>query len=78
VKMAPTKEEEVKLSDYMGDINELGSAEKLVKEMLTIPCAFQRIEAMLFRATFDDEVVHLRNSFSMLEVMFNRITCLMF
>ncbi|GAB2211586.1 hypothetical protein Drorol1_Dr00024905 [Drosera rotundifolia] len=66
-KMAPTKEEEDKLSNYKGDANELGSAEKLVKAMLSIPHTFQRIEAMLFKATFDDEVVHLRNSLSMLE-----------
>lgn len=69
--MAPTEEEEAKLSNYKGDINELGSAEKLVIKMLTVPCAFQRIEAMLYRATFDDEVIHLRNSFQMLEVRLN-------
>ncbi|XP_027107732.1 formin-like protein 11 [Coffea arabica] len=66
-KMVPTKEEEAKLSNYRGDINELGSAEKLVKAMLKIPFAFLRIEAMLYRETFDDEVNHLRKSFSMLE-----------
>ncbi|GMN43900.1 hypothetical protein TIFTF001_013100 [Ficus carica] len=67
VKMVPTKEEEAKLSGYGGDINELGSAEKFVRAMLSIPFAFQRAEAMLYRETFEDEVVHLRNSFSMLE-----------
>lgn len=73
VKMALTEEEEAKLSNYKGDINELGSAEKLVKEILMIPDAFQRIEAMLYRATFDDEVVHLRNSFQMLEEACNEL-----
>uniref|UniRef100_A0A803PSS3 Formin-like protein n=1 Tax=Cannabis sativa TaxID=3483 RepID=A0A803PSS3_CANSA len=67
VKMAPTKDEEAKLSGYEGDITELGSAEKFVKAILTIPYAFQRVEAMLYRETFEDEVVHLKNSFSMLE-----------
>ncbi|XP_027367699.1 formin-like protein 11 [Abrus precatorius] len=67
VKMVPTKEEESKLSNYKGDINELGSAERFVRAMLNVPFAFQRVEGMLFRETFDDEVVHLRNSFSMLE-----------
>ncbi|XP_021658691.2 formin-like protein 11 isoform X2 [Hevea brasiliensis] len=66
-KMEPTKEEEAKLADYKGDINELGFAEKFVKVALTIPFAFLRVEAMLYRETFEDEVVHLRNSFSMLE-----------
>ncbi|XP_020206290.1 formin-like protein 11 [Cajanus cajan] len=67
VKMVPTKEEESKLINYKGDINELGSAERFVRSMLEVPFAFQRVEGMLFRETFDDEVVHLRNSFSMLE-----------
>ncbi|KAJ8621200.1 hypothetical protein MRB53_029729 [Persea americana] len=67
VKMVPTKEEEDKLSNYQGDMDELGSAEKFVKAMLNIPFAFQRIEAMLYRDTFEDEVVHLRKSFAMLE-----------
>lgn len=66
-KMVPTKEEENKLSNYKGDINELVSAEKFVKALLKIPFAFFRIEAMLYRETFDDEVTHLRKSFSMLE-----------
>lgn len=72
VKMVPTREEEAKLCNYKGDINELGSAEKFVKAILSIPFAFLRIEAMLYRETFEDEVVHLRKSFSMLEV--SRIT----
>lgn len=67
-KMVPTKEEEDKLSSYKGDINELGSAEKFVMAMLKVPFAFLRIEAMLYRETFDDEVHLLKKSFSMLEV----------
>ncbi|KAB2630200.1 formin-like protein 11 [Pyrus ussuriensis x Pyrus communis] len=67
VRMEPTKEEEAKLTGYKGDINELGSAERFVKALLKVPCAFQRVEAMLYRETFEDEVVHLRNSFSVLE-----------
>ena len=68
IKMEPTKEEEANLSSYNGDINQLGSAEKFVKIMLNIPHAFMRIEAMLYKETFEDEVDHLRKSFSMLEV----------
>ncbi|KAL4356685.1 hypothetical protein S245_029696 [Arachis hypogaea] len=67
VKMVPTKEEEAKLANYKGDINELGSAERFVRTMLQVPFAFQRVEGMLYKETFEDEVVHLRNSFSMLE-----------
>ncbi|KAE9611936.1 putative formin, FH2 domain-containing protein [Lupinus albus] len=67
VKMVPTKEEEGKLFNYKGDINELGSTEKFVRAMLSVPFAFQRVEGMLYKETFEDEVVHLKNSFSMLE-----------
>lgn len=66
--MVPTKEEEDKLSSYKGDINELGSAEKFVMAMLKVPFAFLRIEAMLYRETFDDDVHLLKKFFSMLEV----------
>lgn len=67
VKMVPTKEEELKLRSYKGAVDELGSAEKFLRALVGVPFAFQRAEAMLYRETFEDEVVHLRNSFSMLE-----------
>ncbi|XP_071692284.1 formin-like protein 6 [Rutidosis leptorrhynchoides] len=67
VKMAPTKEEEIKLKDYTGDISKLGSAERFVKEILNIPSAFKRVEAMLYRANFDNEVNYLRSCFQTLE-----------
>nr|GMD42211.1 formin-like protein 11 [Ipomoea batatas] len=54
-KMVPNKEEEAKLANYKGDINELGSAEKFVKAILKVPFAFQRVEAMLYQETFSDE-----------------------
>lgn len=68
IKMAPTKEEVDKLSGYDGDVDSLVLAERLVKVVLTIPCAFARVEAMLYRETFADEVGHIRKSFAMLEV----------
>ncbi|XP_072971183.1 formin-like protein 9 isoform X1 [Typha angustifolia] len=67
VKMMPTKEEEEKLSNYAGDVEELDPAEKFVKVVLNIPFAFSRIEVMLYRETFEDEVAHLNKSFAMLE-----------
>ena len=45
-----------------------GKARQAVKVALTIPCAFARVEAMLYRETFADEVSHIRKSFAMLEV----------
>lgn len=68
VKMVPTKEEEIMLLSYQGNIDDLGYAEKFIKAVLDVPFAFLRIEAMLYRDTFEDEVVHLRKSFAMLEV----------
>ncbi|MBA0688449.1 hypothetical protein Goari_006236, partial [Gossypium aridum] len=67
VKMAPSKEEEIKLLEYSGDISKLGSAERFLKTVLDIPFAFKRIEAMLYRANFDTEVKYLRKSFQTLE-----------
>ncbi|KAK1351985.1 hypothetical protein POM88_053699 [Heracleum sosnowskyi] len=67
IKMELTKEEEGMLTSYKGDIDGLGSAEKIVKTILHIPFAFPRIEAMIYRETFEDEISLLRNSFSMLE-----------
>ncbi|PIA33235.1 hypothetical protein AQUCO_04200176v1 [Aquilegia coerulea] len=67
VKMAPTKEEELKLRDYSGDISKLGSAERFLKSVLDVPFAFKRVDAMLYRANFDTEVNYLRKSFETLE-----------
>ncbi|KAI3503020.1 hypothetical protein L1887_31455 [Cichorium endivia] len=67
VKMAPTKEEEIKLRDYRGDVSKLGSAERFLKGILDIPFAFRRVEAMLYRANFENEVKYLRSCFQTLE-----------
>ncbi|WCJ31391.1 hypothetical protein M5689_012889 [Euphorbia peplus] len=68
VKMAPTKEEEIKLREYSSDASKLGSAERFLKAVLDIPFAFRRVEAMLYRASFDTEIKYLRKSFQTLEV----------
>ncbi|KAK4776002.1 hypothetical protein SAY87_023963 [Trapa incisa] len=68
VKMAPTKEEEIKLRAYDGDISKLGTAERFLKQVLDIPFAFKRVEAMLYMANFDMEAKYLRKSFETLEV----------
>lgn len=67
VKMAPTKEEEIKLRGYKGDISKLGTAERFLKTILDIPFAFKRVEAMLYRANFDSEIKYLRKTFQTLE-----------
>ncbi|EAZ15763.1 hypothetical protein OsJ_31182 [Oryza sativa Japonica Group] len=67
VKMAPTKEEELKLRDFTGDLSKLGSAERFLKAVLDIPFAFKRVDVMLYRANFENEVNYLRKSFQTLE-----------
>ncbi|PNY16475.1 formin-like protein 6-like [Trifolium pratense] len=67
VKMAPTKEEEIKLKNYDGDLSKLGPAERFLKQVLDIPLAFKRVEAMLYRANFETEVNYLKKSFQSLE-----------
>lgn len=67
-KMAPTKEEELKLKDYNGDISKLDPAERFLKDVLDVPFAFKRIDAMLYRANFGTEVNYLKKSFGTLEV----------
>ncbi|KAJ6371692.1 hypothetical protein OIU77_002082 [Salix suchowensis] len=68
-KMAPTKEEEYKLKDFKDESPfKLGPAEKFLKELLDVPFAFKRVDAMLYIASFDSEVEYLRRSFETLEV----------
>ncbi|XP_062189446.1 formin-like protein 13 [Phragmites australis] len=66
-KMAPTKEEELKLNDYSGDISRIDPAERFLKDILDVPFAFKRVDALLYKANFDNEVNYLRKSFGTLE-----------
>ncbi|KAL5659318.1 hypothetical protein ACJX0J_032481, partial [Zea mays] len=66
-KMAPTKEEELKLKGYNGDISKLDPAERFLKDVLDVPFAFKRVDAMLYRANFGAEVNYLKKSFGTLE-----------
>ncbi|XP_077227228.1 formin-like protein 1 [Tasmannia lanceolata] len=68
LKMAPTKEEELKLKEYKDDSPfKLGPAERFLKAVLDIPFAFKRVDAMLYIANFDSEIKYLRKSFETLE-----------
>lgn len=66
--MAPTKEEELKLKGYSGDLSKIDPAERFLKDVLNVPFAFKRVDAMLYRANFDAEVNYLRKSFGTMEV----------
>ncbi|KAJ1295906.1 hypothetical protein BS78_01G259200 [Paspalum vaginatum] len=67
VKMAPTKEEELKLRNFTGDLSKLGSAERFLRAVLDIPFSFKRVDAMLYQANFEREINYLRKSFETLE-----------
>ncbi|XP_006657900.2 formin-like protein 13 [Oryza brachyantha] len=66
-KMAPTKEEELRLKGYSGDQSKIDPAERFLKDVLVVPFAFERVDAMLYRVNFDNEVSYLRKSFGTLE-----------
>lgn len=69
LKMAPTKEEERKLKEYKDDSPvKLGTAEKFLKELLDVPFAFKRVEAMLYMTNFESEIDYLKKSFETLDV----------
>jgi hypothetical protein len=67
-KMAPTKEEELKLKDYSGDLLKLNPAERFLKDVLDVPFAFKRVDAMLYGVNFDTEMNSSWESFGTLEV----------
>ncbi|KAJ0987196.1 hypothetical protein J5N97_005552 [Dioscorea zingiberensis] len=67
LKVMPTRVEEKKLASYIGDINDLSSAEQFLKAMLEIPFAFSRIEIMLYKENFEEDVCHLKETFRIVE-----------
>ena len=68
VKMSPTLEEQKALLEYSGDKSELGPAERFLKAVLDIPNAFQRLQAMHYKACFKDDLVQVQETLQTLEV----------
>ncbi|GMH05697.1 hypothetical protein Nepgr_007537 [Nepenthes gracilis] len=68
LKMAPTPEEELKLRLFSGKPSQLGPAERFLKGLVEIPFAFERLEALFFMSTLQEEVAALKESFTTLEV----------
>ncbi|KAI3429977.1 RING-type domain-containing protein [Psidium guajava] len=68
-KMTPTKEEESKILQFSGDPTKLADAECFLHHILrAIPSAFTRFNAMLFRANYDSDILHLKESLQVLEL----------
>ncbi|KAH9291937.1 hypothetical protein KI387_042874, partial [Taxus chinensis] len=75
VKMAPSREEEARLKEYNGDISKLGPGERFIKPLLDIPFAFERVDAMLYRANFEEEVACIQKSLDTLELACKELSC---
>lgn len=59
-KVAPTKEEETMILEYSGNPSKLTDAEYFLYHLLrTVPSPFLRLDAMLFRSTFESEILQL-------------------
>ena len=54
--MSPTKEEVSKFQEYKGNLALLGLADRFILEILHIPSAFERLDALLYRASFEEEL----------------------
>jgi hypothetical protein len=66
--MSPTPEEQKALLEYSGDRSELGPAERFLQAVLGIPNAFQRLQAMHYKACFRDELLDVQQTLQTLEV----------
>ncbi|KAL8457639.1 hypothetical protein ACS0TY_035488 [Phlomoides rotata] len=68
-KICPTQEETNKILQYSGNPTKLADAESFLYYILkAVPSAFVRLDAMLFRATYDTEILHLKESLQTLEL----------
>ncbi|CAI9275631.1 unnamed protein product [Lactuca saligna] len=73
LKMAPNQEEELKLRLYNGDINQLGLSERFLKDLVEIPFAFKRLEALLFMGALHEDYHMAKESFATLEVACDKL-----
>jgi len=73
--MAPTSEEELKLRVFTGNTALLTPADRFLKAVVDIPCAYKRMEALIYMGTLQEDLTSTRDSFAILEVRFpNYIT----
>ncbi|KAK7411517.1 hypothetical protein VNO78_02951 [Psophocarpus tetragonolobus] len=68
-KIAPTQEEEAKIIQFSGNPDQLADAESFLYYILkVVPTAFNRLKAMLFRSSYDCEVLQLKEQIQTLEM----------
>ncbi|XP_030449412.1 formin-like protein 8 [Syzygium oleosum] len=67
-KVAPTAEEQSQILQFDGDTTRLADAESYLYHLLkSVPSAFARFNAMLFRSNFKSDILHLKESIRTLE-----------
>ncbi|XP_057774725.1 formin-like protein 8 [Salvia miltiorrhiza] len=67
-RIAPTEEEASEIAAFHGDPTRLADAESFLFHLLkSVPTAFSRFNAMLFRSNYDSEVSNIKESFKALE-----------
>lgn len=68
-KISPTPEEQSKILQFNGNTAKLADAESFLYHILkAVPSAFMRVNAMLFRANYDPEILHLKESLQTFEL----------
>ncbi len=68
VKVAPSDEEKKKFWNYSGNGSDLGPADRFLQGVLEVPNAFSRLNAMLYRAQYQDELHEIQDAIAILEV----------
>ncbi|KAI3997633.1 hypothetical protein MKX01_011050 [Papaver californicum] len=67
-KFAPTEEEETALVEFDGNITKLADAESFLYHIFkAVRYPFARLDAMLFRLSYEPEILQLKNSLKILE-----------
>ncbi|KAJ8553833.1 hypothetical protein K7X08_024511 [Anisodus acutangulus] len=68
-KICPTEEETLKILQFDGNPRKLADAESFLYQMLkAIPSAFKRFNAMLFRSSYDPEILNLKENLQIIEL----------
>ena len=69
MKMTPTEEEITKFQEYRGDPTFLGPADRFILSILEIPSAFERLQAMHYRASYREDLHNIQDTITTLKVM---------
>lgn len=68
VKVAPSDEEKREFQKFDGEEARLGPADRFIYAVLSVPNAWLRLEAMLYRAQYKEDLPSLRESLETLKV----------